>query len=137
MSDVGEIVGFLLARVGEQAAVGMFDPASLHTYDCAVRSPTPYSEPTCSCDGPARAAADVRTQQRVVAKCAEFAADYATSGEACAEQVLGLMAMRYDSHPDFRDEWRPCAIRHCLSRRYRVPSRSYPISPRVRLNAWF
>lgn len=106
MSDVGAIVGFLLARVGEQAAVGVFDPASLHTYDCAVRSPTPYSEPTCSCDGPARAAADVRTQQRVVAKCAEGVAD-GEAAEWIAEQVLGLMAMRYDSHPDFRDEWRP------------------------------
>ena len=55
---------------------------------------------------PARVLAEVDAKRRIVDRCEHYQT-YEDYGWALADEVLSLLALPYDCHPDYREEWRP------------------------------
>lgn len=54
---------------------------------------------------PARVLAECEAKRRIVERCS--AVDYAMPSTYLAHGILGLLALPYADHPDYREEWRP------------------------------
>jgi hypothetical protein len=99
---------FLLARIAEDEAAAR---AQLELR--AKRYPGEIAEPGPAYEvdrgwwllaDPARVLAECEAKRRIVERVTDVAW---TGSYAVRDVVLGLLALPYAAHPDYRDEWRP------------------------------
>lgn len=109
-----DIVEFLLARITEDEArvalVASAPPRWRMTVWPHDGDPIPVEVPPLT---PERALAEYAAKRAIIAACRiEIVedgerSDHTTEGDL-AELTLRHLAVIYDDHPDYRDEWGPC-----------------------------
>jgi hypothetical protein len=67
---------------------------------------TNYAGPHIALHDPASVLADIAAKRAIVDEC-ERAQRYEDHGWALADAVLRLLALPYQSHPDYQQAWRP------------------------------
>lgn len=111
-----DLVEFVRDRLNEDEQ----GDAVPHYRDCQMMTSPPLGFPfdtfSCNCDGPARLLREEEAKRRIVDlhgkephECPEWDGDWVYTGYKGLGEclTLKLLALAYDSHPDYQESWRP------------------------------
>ena len=105
-TTTNDLVGFLLARIADAEAAAHLIEAGEDwhpTDECTTCDATRAAR--AKYGDPARVLADCEAKRRIV----KWAKDWPLrpSRPSDEDTILGLLALPYAGHPDYREEWRP------------------------------